>query len=218
MASARKRIAKINLDSQDRPTRALPEDKMKTVILLAGYTTDSDGKHGSIGAGKTTIARALANHSRYVESCEIKSFAGLLRTQIKISWSHIDFDTVKTSGKIVGEFGYRDLAESVSNGFKAIDPDIYPRYVCTTMSEDGLTIIDDCRTEQEFLFTRQFCAINRIKLIPIMLYRTVKDPVRISDMEQSIHSSANCFYLVNNDEPIDDVVRQINIARMRIGS
>lgn len=186
----------------------------KTVILIAGHTTDNSGQHGSIGAGKTTIARALAEKQKTMEPVEVKSFAGLLRSQVRLSWQGIDWDQHLT-GAVVNGFSYREIMESIANAYRYIDPMIYARHVCETMAPNGLTIIDDCRTCDEYIFTRRHCIDNRIQLVPVMLYRNVTDPVRQSVVEQSIHDLRANFFGINNNDSIESSVGEIIRARKR---
>jgi hypothetical protein len=167
---------------------------MRKIILLAGYTTAPGYReHGSIGAGKTTVAKALTEFYKV-------SFADQLRLVANQLWPWLDHNNKDAD--------YRKKMEGLSSALKEIDPLIFIRATCNRIESCGLNIvIDDCRTHAELEFMEKYCKLMGYRLFPIMLNRGVS-VVRISNVEQALTKLRGEFAQINNNDELTETVAE----------
>lgn len=183
----------------------------KPIVLLSGWTTaPGSDLHGSIQAGKTTIAKALEsalNPSGAMRKARVYSFATLLRMQVRLSWPQYDWHDKTTPIEIDGH-NYREILETVAAGYRSIDKYCYPRYLISTINPYETTIIDDCRTKDEFDFINTYCQNQKLEFYPILLHRNV-ETVRASSVEQGQYDYYRHCYNVDNNGTVQTTVNKI---------
>jgi 2-phosphoglycerate kinase len=179
----------------------------KTIILLAGFTSSKDGCfHGSIGAGKTTIANALSQYG-----FEKFSFADKLREILRVMYPNFNWNDKKHYNETwLNGWSAREIAEKVGDCLTDMDPNYFCHELARSIlrSRSQRIVIDDIRTVPEWEFIKNFAVTQQEELHCFTLCREV-ETVRVSIIEMKAFALASFFQKVNNNGSIEDSIQTI---------
>lgn len=185
----------------------------KTIVLLSGYTTDKNGNHGSIGAGKTRVAGALAST---ILNTPIVSL-GFVDTQTwPTLWSLTSLSFAEPLKRALQEVEvlktqpeFREIIQRFSEIILEFDQNRFTRmlYERAMNASASVVVVDDWRLLREYVWlSRQ----DGIKLVTVRVKRNVTEcPQGAFEDELALLTDATFDIVVDNNGKIEETVQQI---------